>query len=222
MSNKSGFFRQNGLSLSLLLIFLLLWLGQTYAGWIVYNNELARQHFITITFGSYLLSAHFAEATSENWESEFLQIMFYIFMTAALHQKGSAESKPIPEKDAHSGAKVEQPKRNSPWPVRQGGWILKIYEYSLSLAFLFLFLFSFVWHAYSGHRLDNEERIMEDRSIQSFWEFFLSSQFWFQSLQNWQSEFLAVLALVLLSIWLRHKGSPQSKPVSAPHSQTGA
>lgn len=217
-----SFLYKNSLSLVVFSVFLLLWIGQGLSGWLVHNEDLMRHKQMPISFLSYLQTPHFREATSENWESEFLQMGFYVVLTVFLRQKGSAESKSLEkEEKVDRDPRKDKNKQNAPWPVRQGGWTLKIYEHSLGSAFLLLFLISFFWHAISGHALENEERSFYGQPIISLWEFIFSSSFWFQSFQNWQSEFLAVLSIVLLSIWLREKGSPESKPVSAPHSETG-
>jgi hypothetical protein len=111
---------------------------------------------------------------------------------------------------------------SAPWPVRKGGLALRLYESSLSLAFLLLFLFSFALHALSGARLHNAEQLAHGQPLLSLGSYLGSARFWFESLQNWQSEFLSIALVVLLSIHLRQRGSPQSKPVDAPHDQTGS
>jgi hypothetical protein len=131
-------------------------------------------------------------------------------------QRGSSQSK------KPDGEEEEQPVTpKSPWPARVGGLALKLYRHSLSLTFLLLFAGTFLLHAISGRALYNEEALQHGDAPISLIAFIGSSEFWFQSLQNWQSEFLAVAALVLLSIVLREHGSPESKPVQAPHAQTG-
>jgi hypothetical protein len=118
--------------------------------------------------------------------------------------------------------RLSKDKPNVPWPVRKGGIILTIYEYSLSLALFLLFLICFFLHAASGARLHNEEQADHggDKFV-TMWEYLGTSRFWFESFQNWQSEFLSVGAMIILSIWLRQRGSPESKPVDSPHSETG-
>lgn len=133
--------------------------------------------------------------------------------------KGSPESKS--ESDARSESSAPHITRHSPWPVRRGGLALKIYKRSLSLAFCMLFFLALTLHAYGGWRAFNEQQLMHGGPQVSLTDFIGSSHFWYQSLQNWQSEFLGLGTMVLLSIWLRQKGSPQSKPVEAPHEQTG-
>ena len=110
---------------------------------------------------------------------------------------------------------------DSPWPVRRGGIALRLYEHSLSTALALLFLASFLLHAAGGLRRVNDERSFDGLPPETLGEYVSSAQFWFESFQNWQSEFLAVVAIVGLSIFLRQKGSTQSKPVAAPHSETG-
>lgn len=164
----------------------------------------------------YLASAHFLEATAENWESEFLQIFVYVYITAFLFQKGSAESN-----DPDKPKEKRKITSASPWPVRKGGLWLKLYSHSLSLAFAVLFLVSFWLHACGSVQLQNEERARLGLKAISLKEHLEASQFWFESFQNWQSEFLAIASMVILSIFLREKDSPESKPVEAAHSETG-
>jgi hypothetical protein len=215
--------RENGLSLALGALFLLILVGHGVTGHLE-NNEDRREHGRqTIGFGAYLRTGHFLESVFENWESEFFQMGFYVFFTVFLRQKGSAESKKLEGKeevDEDPGKKRADPR--APGPVRRGGWVLKLYEHSLSLAFLLLFVLAFALHALSGLSLYNEERSAHGQAVASLGEYLGGSRFWFESFQNWQSEFLAVLAIVVLSIFLREKGSPESKPVAAPHSETGS
>lgn len=215
-------FRNNGLSAVLLAVFLLLLAGQVCTGWVSYNDERLQKGVDALSLGSYLVSGHFFEATSENWESEFLQMAAYVLLTVFLRQRGSAESK-SPERDepVDRDPKLDRHKPGVPYPVKAGGLLLKVYEYSLTLALFALFLLAFVWHFFGGYQLENEERALDGLPPMSIGEFATSADFWFQSLQNWQSEFLAVATIVILSIWLRQRGSPESKPVSAPHHQTG-
>lgn len=218
-----GFFRNNGLSICLVVLFLGFWFGQAVTGYRVSNDELRLHGAPELSFAAYLSSAHFLEATAENWESEFLQMAAYVVLTAFLYQRGSAESKDpdaaSQEIDVVPAAGAVPP--DAPWPVRRGGWVLVLYGHSLGLALFGFFVLSFVAHALGGQALENLERAQNGEAAQSFWDFLGSATFWFQSLQNWQSEFLAVLSIVLLSIFLRQKGSPESKPLAAPHSQTG-
>jgi hypothetical protein len=214
--------RFNGLSVTVIAIFLALLIGQCLTGWQTHNEERTSAGAPELSLTQYLGSGHFGEATSENWESEFLQMAAYVLLTVFLRQKGSAESKSFSgDEPVDRDPRLDRNKPDVPLPVRRGGLLLKVYEYSLTLAFLVLFLMAFAWHAVGGLRLENDERALDGLAPIEFSEFFASSEFWFQSLQNWQSEFLAVGAIVLLSIWLRQRGSPESKPVSAPHGQTG-
>jgi hypothetical protein len=209
------FFRHHGLSLTMLGFFLvLLFVGQVGAGMEQYNEARAKAGQPKLTVGPYLLSPHFVEATAENWESEFLQMGIYVFATSWLYQIGSAESKDPRKRHLHSGCKDARP--DSPWPVRRGGWVLKIYQHSLSLAFLTLFLIAFVLHALGGQRLYNEERGRDGEPPVTLTRYATSSRFWFESFQNWQSEFLAIGSMVVLSIFLREVNSPQSKELSTP------
>ena len=149
----------------------------------------------------------------------------FVLLTAFLFQKGSAESKDPDEKEEEAvdrDPRKSRDKKDAPWPVRKGGFVLKLYEYSLSLAFLLLFLVSFTLHAVSGAREYSESQREHGQYEEvTTLDYMGTSRFWFESFQNWQSEFLAVGAMVVLSIFLRQRGSPESKPVDTPHSETG-
>jgi Domain of unknown function (DUF6766) len=196
--------------------------GQALTGWNAYNTG-QREHLQrAVGLGSYLSTGHFVEATFENWESEFLQMASYVLLTIWLVQKGSSESKPPggePAKDAHPRS-VSNPLQ-APGPVRRGGWQLTLYENSLGIALGILFVLSFVLHALGGAREYSAEQVAHGRQAVSTMEFVTTSTFWFQSFQNWQSEFVAVGSIVVLTIFLRQRGSPESKPVAASHHDTG-
>lgn len=215
------FLRENGLSLLFLFITLLTLLGQIVVGWHEFSNDLKDYGRPALDFSSYLTSGHCIEAVFENWESEFLQMGLYVLLTVSLRQKGSSESKRIDESEEVD----REPSANrpgAPWPVRRGGWILVLYQNSLSLAFFLLFASAFFLHALGGAEQYNTEQALKGKTeILTLWQFLGTSEFWFQSLQNWQSEFLSVLSIVVLSIFLRQKGSPESKPVDAPNDETG-
>lgn len=189
--------------------------GQFFAGWKVYDEERARHAEPALGWFDYLRSAHFAEATTENWESEFFQMGLFVTLTVFLYQKGSAESN---DPDNPGGEKESRRvDRRSPWPVRKGGLWLRLYRHSLSLALLLFFVVSFAGHAWSGAKLENEERAFRGEAPQATWQFMGSSQFWFQSFQNWQSEFLSIAVMVVFTVFLREHGSPESKDVATPH-----
>jgi Domain of unknown function (DUF6766) len=215
-------FRNNGLSIVVSAMFLTFLIAQSVVGHKHYNREQEDHRQATLTYPEYLRSSHFLEATMENWESEFLQMYFFIILTAFLYQRGSAESED-PDKEKETDKELPKSNRkDAPWPVRKGGWALKLYEHSLSLAFLSLFLMSFFLHAVGGAREYNEEQRTHGRGEQiTTIEYMVTSRFWFESFQNWQSEFLAVGSMVVLTIFLREKGSKESKRVASPHSETG-
>jgi hypothetical protein len=216
--------KNNSLSLVITALFLLCLAGHSIAGWKVYNDEQREHEQPEVTYGEFLRTSEFGETVFENWESEFLQMGFYVILTVFLYQRGSSESKKhdgTDEVEEDPGKHRNDP--HAPGPVRRGGWRLTLYKNSLSLAFLFLFLVSFIGHAASGARKFNEEEREHGSSEQVTAAGYLARpQFWYESFQNWQSEFLAVLAIVVLSIWLRQWGSPESKPVHAAHSDTGS
>ena len=214
---SNHFFYENSLSIMLVGIFIVMLLAQFISGWHVYNALLAENGAKEIHFMAYLTSGHCWQATFENWESEFFKKYAYVVMTVYFKQKGSSESKPIKGSSPVDRAPKAHP--GAPWPVKKGGFILKLYQNSLSLAFLLLFFLSFIFHAWGSYDFYKVEQSLKKDTYKSFVEYFLSSRFWFESFQNWQSEFLAVFSIVILSIFLRQKGSPESKPVDAAHSE---
>lgn len=214
--------RNNGLLIVNLALFVVFLVGMAIAGVQAYNEEQLIHGENALTFAQYLGSPDFIEAVSENWESEFLQMGMYVVLTAILFQKGSAESKPIDEpapQDADP-AKARN-KKDAPTPVRQGGVALVVYEHSLSILFFLLFFASITVHAISGAGKYSEEQMAHGEPGVTPLEYVGTPQFWFESFQNWQSEFLAVAAIVLASVYLRQRGSAESKPVAAPQSETG-
>jgi len=213
--------RDNALSLTMFGLFLIFLMAQSFAGYRSNNSENEEHGQPPESYAEYLTSGAFVEATFENWESEFLQMGAYVLLTAFLIQKGSPESKNPDGEEADADPRAERDKPDAPGPVKRGGLALALYEYSLSIAMFGLFLFSFALHALGGHAEYNQQQLEHGQAAVSLWSFVTSSEFWFQSMQNWQSEFLAVATLAVLGIWLRQRGSPESKPVAAPHAQTG-
>ena len=217
MARSASVWHDHGLSITLLVLFLATMSGQAVAGWGAYNEEQRQHAEATVSFAEYLRTGHFGEATFENWESEFLQMAFYVLLTVFLYQRGSSESKrPDVLEMVDLDPRESSNKESAPWPVRRGGFILVLYENSLSIAFAVLFLLSFALHAVTGVRAHNAEQLAHGEPAMPLMEFVSGSQFWFESFQNWQSEFLSLFAMVVLSIFLRQRGSPESKPVDAP------
>lgn len=218
------FVRENGLSLALFGIFFFSIVGQAITGFAEYNDEQREHNQPTLQLLPYLGSGHFIEAVFENWESEFLQMAGYVLLTVWLRQKGSSESKKLEgEEPVDADPRSERDKPRAPWPVRKGGLILKLYENSLATAFLLLFVLSFSLHAVGGAMEYNEEQQAHGESGDATAISYMATpRFWFESFQNWQSEFLSLGAMVVLTIFLRQRGSPESKPVAASHSETGS
>jgi hypothetical protein len=218
------FVREHSLALVALGAFLVLWLGgQVWAGHRTFNEEQRAHDEPTVSLGHYLTEAQFGEATFENWESEFLQMGVYVLLTAWLVQRGSSESKPPggdPSRDEDPGRHRDD--ADAPWPVRRGGWALRVYEHSLSIALLSLFALAFTGHLVTGAHAYSAEQAAHGEPGVSVLGYLLRSQFWFESFQNWQSEFLAVGTLVVLSVYLRQRGSAESKPVAARNDDTGS
>lgn len=214
------FIHDNSLSIVFFLLFVISLSGQTFTGLKEYNKEQLEAGQPLVGLSTYLTSGHFLESTFENWESEFLQMAFFVVFTIWLYQKGSSESKAC-EGEEEVDRQPDPNRKGAPWPVRKGGWVLAIYKHSLTIALLLLFLISFILHLYGSFKDENEQLAQKGKPLQSIGEYLSGSRFWFESFQNWQSEFLSVFAIIVLSIYLRQIGSSQSKPVDAPHEETG-
>ncbi|GAB2948369.1 hypothetical protein GCM10027048_11580 [Hymenobacter coalescens] len=214
------FLYQNGLSLVVTTMVLVTLVGQTLTGWHDYNDELQQLQLPKLSLGQYVQSGHWTEATFENWESEFLQMALYVVLTVGLRQKGSAESKKLDEAE-EVDREPDPNKPDAPGPVKAGGAALWLYQHSLSIAFFLLFLGAFALHALGGMEVYNIEQQAHGEPTVSYWEYMGTARFWFESFQNWQSEFLSIVSIVVLTIWLRQKGSPESKPVDASYEETG-
>jgi hypothetical protein len=210
---------ENGLSFVLFGTFLALWFAQAYIGLHAYNEEQREHGQPTVRLLQYLTTGHFIEATAENWESEFLQMAAFVWLTVFLIQKGSPESREASHEEQEEDREPDPHRPGAPWPVRRGGFALKLYSHSLTIAFLLMFLISFLLHAAGGAHAYSEEQAAHGQPGVTMLQYMGTSQFWFESMQNWQSEFLAIAMMVLLSVYLRQRGSPESKPVDARHDE---
>ena len=209
------FLRDNGLTIALVAMFLFSVLGMVWSGHAAHNDELREHGSAGIGVLAYLGSGDFLSALFENWESEFLQMSAYVMLTAMLFQRGSAESRD-PDDPGRAGDELPAAARKRR-PI-----LVWLYSYSLGIALAVLFIVSFGLHWRASLTAANEEALRHGGEIQSFGSYVLNAQFWFESFQNWQSEFMSTAVLVVLSIFLRHKGSPESKPVAARNAETGA
>jgi len=214
------FFKNNGLSIVFVFLFLISLVGQTYTGLSEYNKELTDAGAAAVSLTAYLSSGHFLQATFENWESEFLQMALFVWLTIFLKQKGSSESKKFDGTD-QVDREPSTRRRNAPWPVKKGGVWLAMYKHSLGFALIVLYLASFALHFYGSLKDENVQHGLKHQPLETASAYIVDSRLWFESFQNWQSEFLSVFAIVGLSIYLREQGSAQSKPVDASHDQTG-
>jgi len=216
---KKSWLYRNGLSVFFLTIFLITLAAQALTGWKEHNDELKDEGGTTISLSTYLSSGHFISATFENFESEFLQMALYVALTISLRQIGSAESKKLDQFEEVDREPKASP--GAPWAVRKGGWILKLYSHSLSIVFGLLFLISWAMHFYGSWQDNNIKLELKGKPLIGMIDYLGEPNFWFETFQNWQSEFLSVASIVILTIFLRQKGSPESKPVDAPHQETG-
>lgn len=216
------FLKDNSLTLVLTSAFLASLIAMAIAGWLSNNQELGAHGQQMIGFVAYCLSGQFVSAVFENWESEFLQMSFYVVLTAFLFQRGSSESKDPDAKeevDEDPARRARDP--DAPWPVRVGGLPRTLYSYSLGIVLAALFAASFLLHWLGSTAAANEQAELHGQATMTALEYLGDAQLWFESFQNWQSEFLSTAVLVVLTIFLRFRGSPESKPVAAPHTQTG-
>jgi hypothetical protein len=215
--------KEHGLLLANAGLFIAFFVGMILSGAASSSEEQQSHGEPAVSVLEFLGTGAFVEATFENWESEFLQMAMYVVLTVFLFQKGSSESKPMgrkaPQDEDPGQADLN---KNTPWPVRRGGVVLKVYEHSLSIMFLIVFLASFTLHAAGGVQEYNNDQQSHGQPTISFLQYLGTSRFWFESFQNWQSEFLVVAVLAGASVYLREKGSPESKPVAEPHYETGA
>jgi Domain of unknown function (DUF6766) len=220
--NIKAWIRDRGLTLVLMSMFVLFVVGQVATGRADYNAEQQEHGKPPVTLTAYLSTGHPWEALFENWESEFLQMAAFVLLTTFLIQRGSPESRrPSVTELVDTDPRDFGHDPDAPWPVRRGGWILRLYEHSLGLAFVVLFLASWAGHAAGGFAEYAADEALHGRRRPLFLDYITSSRFWFESFQNWQSEFLAIASMVWLAVYLRQRWSPESKPVHAPHSETG-
>ena len=214
--------RDNGLLITLLGLFLVIQVGLSLVGQRQYNQEQADHGRPAVSYFEYVRGPAFLEATMENWESEFLQMAVFVLLTTLLIQKGSPESRrPGAQELVDTDPRDFADDPEAPWPVRRGGWILRVYEHSLGLAFVLLFLVSWTGHALGGFAEYAADEQLHQQPPPALIDYLTSSRFWFESFQNWQSEFLAIASMVWLAVYLRQRWSPESKPVHAPHAETG-
>jgi len=219
-----GFVEDNALSLVFGLLFLGSLVGQALAGWAQLNNAQHAEGLGKVTLGQYLLSADFAVDVTENWQSEYLQFLVYVMLTIWLVQKGSTESKKPgqegPETDEEQKVGWHAPPDAPAW-AKAGGWRTWLLSWSLFWMMAAIFLVSWGAQLVAGWAAFNETRLQNLQDPLSLGAYALDADFWARTLQNWQSEFLAVGSMAILAVYLRQRGSPQSKPVGAPHSATG-
>ncbi|MFB4266728.1 DUF6766 family protein [Nonomuraea sp. GTA35] len=216
--------KENSLSLAFLIMFLLAVGGQAVAGMLQYNDQQVANGAEPVSLPQYVASSAFAVNVAENWQSEYLQFFLFIMLTVWLVQKGSPESKE-PHK---AGAESDEDQQigqyadaDSPGWARVKGLRLWLFSNSLGLVMGTIFLLSWLAQSVAGQAAYNAERLGDLRDPVSWGTYVTSPEFWDRSLQNWQSELLAVLSMVVLSIYLRQRGSPESKPVGAAHTSTG-
>ncbi|WP_210649890.1 DUF6766 family protein [Nocardioides sp. SYSU D00065] len=221
---RRGFVRHNALSLFFGALFLLSLAGQSVAGWLQFNDRQVAEHLDAVPWAGYVSSSDFAVDVAENWQSEFLQFWVYLMATVWLLQKGSPESKELDKagRESDEDQKIGRfAEPGSPAWAKVGGWRTRLYSSSLAAVMGAIFLMSWFVQSVAGWAAFNEERLQQLRDPLAWSEYLRAADFWARTLQNWQSEFLAVGTLAVLAIYLRQRGSPQSKPVGEPHDSTG-
>ena len=218
------FLRDNSLSIVFLVIFLASLAGQAIAGHGQFNHDQLLHHGDPISLGRYLTTSQFAADVAENWQSEYLQFTLYIIGTVWLLQRGSPESKPLDkpgresDEDQRIGPYADE---RSPGWARTGGLRTALYSNSLLIVMTSIWLGSWFAQSFAGAAAYNADQLDHQAATVSWLGYVGSSDFWDRTLQNWQSEFLAVGSMAILSVYLRQRGSPESKPVGAPHGATG-
>jgi hypothetical protein len=218
------FARNHGISLFFGALLLASLIGQSFAGLHQFNANAIEHHSETYSWWRYVTSSEFGGDVFENWQSEFLQFFLYICATVWLLERGSSESKA--EEDIGWMSDQSQlvggyAKRNSPRWARIGGLRRRLYENSLGLAMLLCFIGSWLGQSVNDWRAFNHEQLDHHSSTISWGEYWGNADFWDRTLQNWQSEFLAIGTMAVFAVYLRQRGSPESKPVGAPHEATG-
>jgi hypothetical protein len=216
--------RDHALSLFFLAIFLAALVGQAFTGQDSFNHAQAANHADPITIWRYVTSSSYWADVLENWQSEYLQFTLYIIATVWLLQKGSPESKSLGESGTESDEKQRvgsHARSNSPGWARAGGLRTTLYSNSLGLVMLVIWLASWFGQGVAGRIDYNVEQLDNHEAAVGLGRYLTTSDFWNRTLQNWQSEFLAVGSMAVLAIYLRQRGSPESKPVGAPHDATG-
>jgi hypothetical protein len=213
--------KEHGLALANGLLFAAFFVGMVLTGAQTYSSDQVEHGEQPVGVLQYLATGDFVEATFENWESEFLQMGSYFVLTAYLFQRGSAESKPFSGAEQDEDPRDAELKPSTPWPVRRGGVWLRLYEHSLLILFAALFVLSFLLHGIGGAAAYDAEQQEHGLPGVGFPGYLGTAQFWFESFQNWQSEFMVITVVVVASVWLRERGSSQSKAVAAPSKETG-
>jgi hypothetical protein len=211
--------RENGLSIFFGVIFLAALAGQAVAGHDVYNQEQLAHQQETISFARYLVSSHFGNAVMENWQSEYLQFTLFVLMTVWFIQRGSPESKEPGKEGLESDAEQKVGRHadeSSPAWARYGDWRTTLYSNSLLIVMVLIWLGSWFAQSVTGWSEYNADQITHDEQTVDWLGYIGTATFWESTLQNWQSEFLAVGSFAVFAIFLRQRGSPESKPVGAP------
>ena len=217
------FLRENSIGLVFGVLFLAVLVGQAFAGHADFNRMQLTQGLPEVSLGRYLTSASFGTDVAENWQSEYLQFFLYTFFTVWLLQKGSPESKPLDEagRESDEDQKVGRfAAEDSPEWARAGGWRRVLFSNSLGLVMGMIFLASWTAQSVAGVASYNEEQLGDLQDPVSWAQYLREPDFWNRTLQNWQSELLAVASIAILAVYLRQRGSPQSKPVGAAHTTT--
>jgi len=218
------FLKENSLGIAFGTLFLASLTGQAIAGHLAHNQDQLDHGGEAISFGRYLTSSDFGQAVMENWQSEYLQFLVFLMLTIWLWQKGSPESKKGTELGRESDARQligRHAKRRSPRWAKAGGWRAALYGNSLLIAMGVIFIGSWLAQSITGWSAYNQEQVDHHEATISWIGYLGNPEFWETTLQNWQSEFLAVGSFAVFAIFLRQRGSPESKPVGGAHTDTG-
>ncbi|GAA6527658.1 DUF6766 family protein [Intrasporangium sp. DVR] len=222
---RRAFLKDNALSLAFLVLLLFSLAGQALSGVAEYNEQARISSLQEISVWRYVTSSRFAVDTAENWQSEYLQFAVFIFLTIWLVQRGSSESKKPGDEGRETDKKQlvgRYAREDSPPWARAGGWRTTVYSHSLIFTMTTIFVLAWTAQAVAGRVANNEDRMRDLLEPLTLGQYIASPDFWGRTFQNWQSEMLAIASMAIFSIYLRERGSPESKPVGMPHDETSA
>jgi hypothetical protein len=218
MTESRNFLRDNGLGLAFGGLFLATLVGQSFAGQAQVNDDRLSEGLPPVSWTDFVTSSTFGVDVMENWQSEYLQFFLYVFATVWLVQRGSPESKEVDQIGTESDEEQlvgRHARPDSPRWAAVGGWRTAVFSRSLGLLMVGIFLATWAASSITGWASFNSDQLMSHEDPVSWTGYLAQADFWNRTLQNWQSEMLAVGSMAVFAVYLRQRGSPESKPVGA-------